>query len=316
MLAALAGGVGAGVPPPDAPVLQVRLQLSDGSIYPASRAAIALAGVTAQVDFGDTDFTNGTAPIEAWIERSLRIVAGYYGAFPVRELHVRVTPVDGAGVQGGTTWGAPEALIRVRVGRQVTEAQLMDDWVLVHEMVHLALPEIGDTHAWLSEGLATYVEGVARAQAGNLEPANVWAGYVRSMPKGLPKQGDQGLDRTHTWGRTYWGGALFCLMADVDIRSRTHNKFGLQDALRAVARGSGGLGTDWPIDRVLDTGDDAVGVPVLQELYDQMKKAPVSPDLETLWTRLGIERNGDGVTLREDAPLSAVRAAITQRRRE
>jgi hypothetical protein len=277
---------------------------------------IALAGVEARVDFRDTDFEHGTAPIDAWIERSMRIVTAYYGAFPVRELNIRVQPVDGAGVQGGTTWGAPQALIRVRVGREVTEAQLADDWVLVHEMVHLALPEIGDTHAWLSEGLATYVEGIARAQAGNLEPAKVWAGYVRAMPQGLPKDGDQGLDRTHTWGRTYWGGALFCLIADVNIRSRTGNKSGLQDALRAVARASGGLGTDWPIDRVFDTGDDAVGVTVLQDLYDQMKDAPVAPDLDALWKRLGIERDGNGVRMRDDAPLAAVRDAIMQRPRE
>ena len=54
------------------------------------------------------------------------------------------------------------------------------------------------------------------------------------MPKGLPAAGDRGLDYTPTWGRTYWGGALFCLLADIDIRKRTSNRFGLQDALRAI----------------------------------------------------------------------------------
>ena len=42
--------------------------------------------------------------------------------------------------------------------------------------------------------------------------------------------GGFGLDNTHTWGRTYWGGAMFCLLADVEIRRRTHNRRGLQDA--------------------------------------------------------------------------------------
>jgi hypothetical protein len=283
----------------------------------ASRTmTIAAAGVTARVDFDDTDFAHGTPSLRAWIERSIHIVAGYYGTFPVRDVHIRVVPVDGKGVQGGTTWGAPEALIRVRVGRKVTEDELVDDWVLVHEMVHLALPDLGEKHAWLSEGLATYVEGIARVQAGNLQPADVWLGYVRSMPHGLPKEGDEGLDRTHTWGRTYWGGALFCLMADVNIRSATQNKAGLQAALRAVARESGGLVVDWPIERVLETGDKAVGGRVLQDQYEQMKETPVAPDLEALWKRMGIERNGDTVTLRDDAALAAVRDAIMQRPRE
>ena len=66
-------------------------------------------------------------------------------------------------------------MIQMRVGRESTAATLAADWVLVHEMVHLALPEIGRSHDWLAEGLATYVEGVARAQAGNRAIADVWA---------------------------------------------------------------------------------------------------------------------------------------------
>jgi hypothetical protein len=277
----------------------------------ASRSTtIAAAGATARVDFDDTDFAHGTAPLRTWIERSMQIVAGYYGTFPVKHVHIHVVPVNGEGVQGGTTWGVPEALIRVRVGRKVDEDELLNDWVLVHEMVHLALPDLGEKHAWLSEGLSTYVEGIARVQAGNQTAAEVWSGLVRSMPKGLPKEGDEGLDRTHTWGRTYWGGALFCLIADVNIRTGTQNKAGLQSALRAVARESGGLIVDWPIERVLETGDKAVGGRVLQDLYDQMKETPVAPDLEALWKRLGIERSGDTVILHDDAPGADVRDAI------
>jgi predicted metalloprotease with PDZ domain len=175
------------------------------------------------------------------------------------------------------------------------------------------LPDLGSAHAWLSEGLATYVEGVARAQAGYRAPADVWAEYVRAMPRGLPQAGDQGLDHTHTWGRTYWGGALFCLLADVEIRSRTDNRLGLQDAMRAVLQSSSGLVSDWPINRVLMTGDAAVGATVLRDLYAQMKDTAVTPDLTALWKRLGIEHNRASVDLHDDAPLVAIREAIMQR---
>src|SRR4029077_10203283 len=89
------------------------------------------------------------------------------------------------------------------------------------------------------------VEGVARVQAGNRTETDGWAEELRSMPRGLPPAGDAGLAHTHTWGRTYWGGAMFCLLADVDIRERTQLRFGLQDALRAVVRASGGLPSGW-----------------------------------------------------------------------
>jgi predicted metalloprotease with PDZ domain len=130
------------------------------------------------------------------------------------------------------------------------------------------------------------------------------------MPNGLPRPGDEGLDHTHTWGRTYWGGALFCLLADVEIRKKTENRFGLRDALRAVLRDSGGISFDWPIDRVMKVGDEATGTTVLQDLYAQMKDKPVSPDLQELWQQLGIRPHDDSVELQNDAPLAATRKAI------
>jgi hypothetical protein len=196
------------------------------------------------------------------------------------------------------------------VGREVTQTELFNDWVLVHEMTHLALPDVGPEHVWLSEGAAVYVEGVARAQAGNRPAIDVWAEQARSMPRGLPQPGDVGLDHTHTWGRTYWGGALFCLLADVEIRRRTDNKVGLQTALRAVARTSGGLVSDWPIERVLAVGDAAVGTHALEDLYARSKDTPLQTDLPSLWRSLGIEPAGETVQLNDNAPLAKIRDAI------
>ena len=267
-------------------------------------------GVRVSLEFVDSDFTQGPEPLVEWVKRSLGIVAAYYGHFPVSELRIRVSSTGGGGVRHGTTFAAHGALIRITVGRDVTAAELLNDWVLVHEMTHLALPDVGEEHAWLSEGVAVYVEGVARAQAGNRPARDVWAEQVSSMPRGLPQAGDAGLDRTHTWGRTYWGGALFCLLADVQIRQRTGNRLGLQSALRAVTRASGGLAADWPIERVFAVGDAAVGTKVLEELYARSKDTPFAPDLPDLWRSLGIEPFEGTVRLHDDAPLAKIRDAI------
>ena len=277
-----------------------------------ARAANELhaSGAVLQVDFDHSAFSEGAAPLLEWVTRSADIVARYYARFPAPSVTVRLVPQSGAGVQGGKTFANPNAYIRVQLGREVTATQLLGDWVLVHEMTHLALPDTGEEHAWLSEGLATYVEGVARVQAGNRSEADVWAEEMHSMPRGLPQERDGGLDHTHTWGRTYWGGAMFCLLADVGIRRSTQLRFGLQQALRAVLRESGGLATEWPIERVLRTGDAAVGTRTLEELYAQMKDTPVAPDLMTLWRELGVLPEGDSVRLVDDAPLAAVRHAI------
>jgi hypothetical protein len=186
----------------------------------------------------------------------------------------------------------------------------MDDWVLVHEMTHLALPDVGDDGSWLSEGLAVYIEGIAREQAGNRTQQDIFAEQMRQMPRGLPQPGDQGLDHTHTWARTYWGGAMFCFMADVEIHQRTGNRLGLQDAMRAVLKASGGLAVDWPVSRVLATGDAATGTKVLEDLYAQMKDKPMTPDLSALWIKLGIVSDDGTIQLRDDAPLADIRRAI------
>jgi len=275
-----------------------------------STRTIDAQGAHVTVDFKSMDFEHGTAPIVTWIERSMAIVAHYYGQFPAKELRIQISSSGGGGVRHGTTYGMRVPFIRLQIGREVTADELHDDWVLVHEMVHLALPEVGDDHLWLTEGLSTYVEGIARVHAGELRADRVWGEQVRSMPNGLPRSGDEGLDHTHTWGRTYWGGALFCLLADVEIRKKTKNRFGLRDAMSAVLRGSGGVSFEWPIERVLKTGDEATGTTVLQDLYAQMKDKPVSPDLADLWRQLGVRQSGDGVELVDDAPLAATRKAI------
>ena len=140
------------------------------------------------------------------------------------------------------------------MGQHVTQADLDDDWVLTHEMIHFGFSSVEGRHHWIEEGIATYVEPIARAQVKRLTAERVWREMVDGMPQGLPAAGDQGLDNTHTWGRTYWGGAMFCLLADIEIRKQTSNAKGLRDALLAINRGGGTIEADWPLERVLPWG--------------------------------------------------------------
>jgi len=280
----------------------------------AAALAIELhvAGSLIHLTIDSSEYTVGTSAVVEWVRRSASIVSGYYGTFPVGTASIRVTAVEGGGVRNGRATADPAPRIDLRVGRSVTADELLHDWVLVHEMTHLALPEVGRAHAWLAEGLATYVEGVARVQSGNLDARDLWREDVASMPKGLPQAGDEGLDRTHTWGRTYWGGALFCLAADVTIRERSGNARGLQDALRAILQRSGGMVASWPVERVFATGDAATGTTVLSELYEAMREAPTVPDLAGLWRRLGISIDADVVRFDKEGRAAEVRASITR----
>ncbi|MGO9931144.1 MAG: hypothetical protein ACLPV8_04950 [Steroidobacteraceae bacterium] len=278
-------------------------------------AQLEVKGSTLCVFADDSTWSKQQPVLRPWIERSARIVADYYGQFPAPVVTLQLRGMDGGGVGGGRTTNDSGLTIQVRVGRDATFESLASDWVLVHEMVHLALPEVGRAHNWLAEGLATYVEGVARAQSGNREIADVWAEDRRSMPLGLPRAGEGGMDQTSSWGRTYWGGALYCLQADVAIREQTANRVGLQTALRAILEQTGGYAVERDIGDVLRIGDAATGTHVLSGLYQQVRAAPQAPDLDLLWTLLGVPNDPTTQPFDDHAPLSAIRIAITSRPR-
>ena len=99
----------------------------------------------------------------------------------------------------------------------------------------------------------------------------------------------------------------------MEIHRRTNNKFGLQDALRAIAK-AGNMLDDWPLTRALKIGDDAIGVPVLIKLYDKMKDTPFDPNLPKLWQDLGVKVAGGSVAFDPKAPLAAIVTSIMKPR--
>jgi hypothetical protein len=279
-----------------------------------AKTDLEVAGGVIHVAFAPGDIALPKDMVLDWIRTSAKAVSTYYGRFPVNSLKLLLVPVDGPRVRGGTTWGYRGAAIRVLLGRDSSEDDLRRDWVMVHEMVHLALPDMAQRYNWLSEGLAVYVEPVARVQAGDLAAKDIWQAMMRDMPQGLPQAGDAGLDNTPTWGRTYWGGAMFCLLADIEIRKRTSNRLGLRDALRGVIAAGGSHEVDWSIERILSTADKAVGVDVLTHLHNEMGPKSVKPDLDRLWRDLGLGSQGGRSNFDDAAPLAAIRDAITETR--
>jgi hypothetical protein len=277
-----------------------------------AKTDIDVHGGAIHVAFAPGDISLPKDRILDWVRASARAVATYYGRFPVKSLKLLLVPVDGRRVRGGTTWGYRGAAIRVLVGRDSSEEDLRRDWIMVHEMVHLALPDMEPRYDWLSEGLAVYIEPIARAQAGDLSAQDVWQAMMRDMSKGLPRAGDQGLDNTDSWGRKYWGGAMFCLLADIEIRKRTSNRLGLRDAMRGVIAAGGSHEVYWSIERVLSVADRVVGVDVLADLHRQMGSRPVAPDLDGLWLSLGLRMRGSVLSFDDTAPLAAIRNEITR----
>lgn len=267
-----------------------------------------------RVAFGPGTFLIGQAAIIDHVRRSASTVALYFGRFPARStrLLVLTTTRPGRPVRAGTAFGDQGAAIRLTLAADVSIANLADDWILVHEMCHLALPSLPVAHRWFEEGMASYVEPLARAQAGLLSVERFWSDLVEGLPQGLPRPGDRGLDHTPTWGRRYWGGALFCLLADIGIRETSAGRQGLQQALRAILA-HGNIEDRSALEPLLAIGDRATATTVLTDLHDRMKASPYPVDLDALWARLGVRHDAGTTRFDDTAPQASIRRALTAR---
>lgn len=285
---------------------------SEGTVAaaPAKPGPLVVGGSELSVVFDGEPPNLSRSAYEGWVRTSAQMITDYYGGtFPVPSLEVTVAPRGRGGVGFGShrqgRW------IRVNVGRKTRQRSLDRDWVMVHEMLHATFPDLSDSHRWMQEGLSTYAEKIVRIRAGNITEEEMWSRLSGSMHHGRPRAGDRGLAKTHTWGRTYWGGALFWMVADVELREQTDNQRSLDDVLRYVASIGGNARQMWKPERVCQAADDGTGTRAVSQLYQRMAKAPGDVDLDRLWAELGIIRSDDdSVAFDDDAPLAHVRRGI------
>lgn len=252
--------------------------------------------------------------VRSWVRTAAAALSAYFGRYPVKDYGLLVIAEPGDRVGHATTFGYAGSATRIHVGTGADTPAFHNDWVLVHEMVHTALPDLPRRALWLQEGNAVYVEPIARALIGQLPVEEVWRESLVGMPKGAPRTDDPGMDGTHAWGRLYWGGATFWLLAEIAIYRDSNGKFSLRDALRRINRESGGNTVDWSPEQLMSVGDAAAGTRSLQDLYARFAGQRVDTDLADLFRQLGIGMDGQGATrFDETAPLADLRRRITRR---
>lgn len=272
------------------------------------------------------------AALGRWMTATAAALDTVYGRFPVPRVLVAVVPSPGSdGVDFGRTVPAGGASILLFVGDRASEDDLLDDWVLAHEMVHLGIPSMPRDGRWIDEGLATYYEPVIRARAGLLSERAAWAELRAKMPRGVATREEPSLATAEDHDRVYFGGGVFALAADVEIRQRTGGARSLDDGMRrALAEGASAT-LVWPIERFVAALDRGAGTPVVRELFERVsgRDAPCSPSalalsagpsacapddaaaVLALFDALGVERSGgDEVELDDAARLAHVRRSI------
>jgi hypothetical protein len=280
------------------------------------RRRVDVSGAKLDVALLGPPLAMGDPATLGWIKESASCVAGLFGRFPT-DATVFVVPVRGASdVVFGRVMSLAGASVELLFGDETQAARVHENWVVVHELFHLGCPSfVGEGH-WLEEGLATYYEPILRERAGWMTQAELWSHFAREMPRGLRDAGEPAaLEDRDDVDSTYWGGALFALLADVRIRAATANVRSLDDVLRAVLAKEGDATHTATVADFLNVGDRATGTRELSAVYASWALRGENVDLDSLWQKLGVgaggseERRGE-VELRRDAPLAGVRTAI------
>jgi hypothetical protein len=281
------------------------------------RAELALPEARVDVAFLGPPLSMGDAAALEFIRESADCVTRLFHRFPV-DATVFVVPVHGAReVVFGRVMSLAGAGVALLFGDATPASGARDNWVVVHELLHLGSPSFAGEGRWLEEGLATYYEPILRERAGWMTEAALWTHFVREMPRGLRRPGDPpSLEGRDDIDSTYWGGALFALLADVRSREATGGARSLDDAMRLVRDREGDATHAARLADFMRTADEATGTRDVSAVYESWAVRGEDVDLDALWQRLGVvgareaRAGGTAVTLRDDAPLASVRRAI------
>lgn len=252
----------------------------------------------------------GDTAVVGWVTRCASDIAATLGEFPQKYTLVLVVVGGGQSIANGSALGNGGASVIVHLGADAQPSRFADDWILTHELVHVSMPGLARKHSWMEEGMATFLEPIARANAGRLSARDVWAEWYYAMAQGQPLSGDGGLDGTRSWGRLYWGGAAFWLLAEVAIAEKTNGAKGVRHCLRNVNLEGGTIASRWSIERFLGACDRGVGHAVVEPIYRELAERAVPFDLDGLFSKLGVKKASKGVELDDAAAGAPIRRAM------
>lgn len=264
------------------------------------------------------------ADVIDWVRAAATNVSLVYGYFPNPSPNIVLLPVS-------HSWrsNSPVPFGRViRDGGETVELFINPDkpiedyyenWTATHEFSHLLLPYLSSRHRWISEGFAQYYQNLLLARAEQYSNERAWQklyeGFERgrrSSPELSPNQAARS-DSRNSLMKRYWSGAALAIMADVELRRRSDGEHSLDDVLRELQHCCLPADETWTGVELFTRLDAFLNEPVFMPLLRRYADAPGFPDVRPLLADLGVAVDDDAIRLIDDAPLAAIRTAMTSR---
>jgi hypothetical protein len=253
---------------------------------------------------------------DSWLQGAVDSVS-IRGHFPAARLQVLVVPAgesDEPSPFGMVSRGGSGSVL-LFVAKNAGQAALRKDWVLPHELSHLWFPFVDREYAWLSEGLATYLQELLRARAGIISEQEALSELAQGM-RSARHEGtgrnmadeSRAMHHTYAFRSVYWSGAAFFLQADVALQQRSNGQRSLEDVLLTLQSASD-YDRTWQPDELLARLDELAGSPVFTTLARSCLAQPF-PDIEPTFAALGVRQVAGRTALDDGAPLAGLRRAM------
>ena len=289
-------------------------------------SVVSIAGTDLRIELLRVAEDIDAAPIVDWIRDTAYNITLAYGRFPNPAARVVVFPI------GDSPWRSDSPVFFGRVVRDGGETvellidpqqpmqSFYEDWTATHELSHMMLPFLRSEQRWIAEGFAQYYQNVLLARAGRYTENYAWQKLYDGLERGResvpglsPNAAASG-DERNSRMKIYWSGAALALMADVELRQRSHGRESLDTVLDQFQRCCLPSQRTWSGAELFTTFDSFLERPLFMNLYRQYADAAGFPHVRPLLGQLGVAVDGGEVRLRSDAELAEIRAALTAQR--
>ncbi len=298
---------------------------SDAAVSAFGRFAhcsIGLPGTTLRAAILGGHTAGRPRELAAWLAAAAGNVNRVYGRFPHPAPQVLVVPVARGRVDRGEPVPFGHVIrdggeaVQFYVNQRRALADFTADWTATHEFAHLLIPYVDADEKWLSEGLASYYQNVLMARGGAYTEQRAWRKLIEGFRRGersVPHLSIEAAMPVGGWDglmKTYWGGAVLALMADVTLREHSDNRASLDSVLDALQACCLPAAAGWSGRRLVRELDRLAPFALFEALYDRYRGARGFPDFAPLMARLGVALTDTGVRFDEGAELANVRRAI------
>lgn len=262
--------------------------------------------------------------VRRWLERTAATLTSVYGRAPLASTQVLVVPA-GRG-SGPVPWGQVNrgggAAVHLVINQTKPYDELIADWTAAHEVSHMLLPYLGTEGRWLSEGIASYYQNIARARTGELDQQQAFeklhAGFQRGRKESRDgmslRQANRAMRERRKYMQVYWSGAAFWLQADLALRKHDSS---LDAVLAQLAVCHFPVQKKWRPERLVrrldELAEELAGATVFTPLYQAMIDARGFAPMDQAYTELGLRKRGSRISLSSNAEQQSVRNELTQK---